>query len=385
MTLEPREAAGAGVDFDAALQLEAAAWRTWLFDAALPLWAEHGCNPAGGFFDCLDDDLRPAGEVMRLRVQARQVFVFAQAAKLGWRGPWRAMVRHGLDFLLGVATLEDGVVASRFDLDGSRMEDAPDLYDQGFALLAYASAFELLGDELARSAAFKLMRRLNQRRDAFGGYLELPGFPPTPRANPQMHLLEAVLAWRGLDPDPIWEEAAASLAKLCVTRLINESTGALTEFFNESWRPAPGDLGRLTEPGHHYEWGWLLQQQSAEHARAAGALCWRAETLGVDPGRGVAINAIDTHGSVLDASARMWPQCERLRATLTMRREDPVWAASALQASRALARYTQAGRAGLWRDVMEVDGTLRVQPAPVSSLYHIVSALIELLPLAVRD
>jgi mannose-6-phosphate isomerase len=97
-----------------ALRERAAWWRAWLLDRALPLWAERGLNPQGGFFDRLDARGRPIVEPMRLRVQARQTYVFAEAARLGWSGDWRRIVEHGLEFLLGPATLPDGRVAHRF-------------------------------------------------------------------------------------------------------------------------------------------------------------------------------------------------------------------------------------------------------------------------------
>jgi mannose-6-phosphate isomerase len=374
--------AGADEADERALVGEAQTWRDWLFDAALPLWAEHGLNPSGGFHDTLDDDLRPAAGKLRMRVQGRQTYVFAQAGKLGWPGPWRPRVEHGLSFLLNVATQPHGFVAHAFDLDGTVLDGPPDLYDQAFALLAYASAYEALGTDAARTAAHALMSRLATRRDGHGGYRELPGSPPTLRANPQMHLLEAVLAWRSLDAHPVWAEVAADLAALCRTQLVQPGSGALVEFFDGDWRPAPGETGQTTEPGHHFEWAWLLLQQSPENAPLAHALCARAERLGVDAGRGVALNAIDLDGRPLDGEARLWPQCERLRATLALRDTDPAWTDAALNASRTLRRYTAAAPAGLWRDVIELDGGVRPQPAPASSLYHIVSALSELLSLA---
>jgi mannose/cellobiose epimerase-like protein (N-acyl-D-glucosamine 2-epimerase family) len=64
--------------------------REWLFDAALPLWWEVGADRInGGYFDRLDQQARPLSLQKRLRVQARQAFVYAEAGRLGWDGPWR--------------------------------------------------------------------------------------------------------------------------------------------------------------------------------------------------------------------------------------------------------------------------------------------------------
>ena len=47
--------------------------------------------------------------------------------------------------------------------------------------------------------------------------------------------------------------------------LVDPATGALIEFFGEDWSPAPGAEGALREPGHQFEWVWLLH----EYVRAA--------------------------------------------------------------------------------------------------------------------
>ena len=119
-----------------ALRDRADRWRAWLFDRALPLWADRGVNPQGGFFDRLDAHGRPLTEPMRLRVQARQMFVFAEAGRLGWPGDWRRVVEHGLEFLLERATQSGGFVAHTFEPDGSVRDAQPDLYDQAFAAQA---------------------------------------------------------------------------------------------------------------------------------------------------------------------------------------------------------------------------------------------------------
>ena len=43
-------------------------------------------------------------------------------------------------------------------------------------------------------------------------------------------------------------------------RLSDPETGAVIEFFAEDWSPAPSDEGLLREPGHQFEWVWLLHE-----------------------------------------------------------------------------------------------------------------------------
>ena len=51
--------------------------------------------------------------------------------------------------------------------------------------------------------------------------------------------------------------------------VIDPATGALREFFDAERHSAPRYQGRIVEPGHEFEWAWLLLRWAgAEHARA---------------------------------------------------------------------------------------------------------------------
>jgi mannose-6-phosphate isomerase len=354
--------------------------RDWLFEAALPVWLQHGLNPAGGFLDRLDDTYRPVGQLMRMRVQARQTYVFAEAGRLGWTGDWRRAVEHGADFLLNRARREDGLAARTFDMDGTPKDEGPDFYDQAFALFSYAQAYDVLGDNDLRAAARKLIEVL-QRGYAhpLGGIREpLPGKAPL-QANPHMHLLEACQAWAPLDHEGPWSGLADQLASLCLEHMIEPKTAALREFFSDNWGAAPGPAGDITEPGHHFEWAWLLLRQG-RGADQALRLAERAEALGVDPRRGVAIDEIAVDGRVLADTARLWPQTERIKAALSLRETDwEVWSERAVQAHHGLFAFIRPAARGLWFDRMQPDGRVAPEPATASSFYHIICALSQLI------
>ncbi len=49
---------------------------------------------------------------------------------------------------------------------------------------------------------------------------------------------------------------------------IDGGTGALREFFDHDWAPIPGDKGRIVEPGHLFEWAWLLLRWAERRGNA---------------------------------------------------------------------------------------------------------------------
>jgi mannose-6-phosphate isomerase len=63
--------------------------------------------------------------------------------------------------------------------------------------------------------------------------------------------------------------------------------------------------------------------------------------------------------------------------------EAQPYLARAVQGAAGLWGYLETDIAGLWRDKRRTDGGYEIEPAPASSLYHIVGAVISLM--AFRD
>ncbi len=357
--------------------------RQWLFEAALPLWWRVGADRAlGGYHERIDFDGRPVVLPRRLRVAARQAFCYREAGRLGWNGPWREAGRHALNFLRQRFAQDDGSVISTVDQDGNVLDATFDLYDQAFALLAYACGHGSLdpsGDWQSRGYALVGTLKREFAHPA-GGFREDREGRLALRANPHMHLLEAALAWLAIDPNPVWRDLADEIVALCRDRFIDRDTAALRELFASDWTPVSGMPGEVVEPGHHYEWAYLLDCWSKLTGRNRSAevpkLIAFADANGLDGKRRVAVNGIRLDGSVDDAMARLWPQTERIRAYLIDRHDGDE--ARLGEAIESLSRYLDAPLPGLWYENLAADGRFVVAAAPATSLYHIVGAIAEL-------
>jgi mannose/cellobiose epimerase-like protein (N-acyl-D-glucosamine 2-epimerase family)/glycosyltransferase involved in cell wall biosynthesis len=362
---------------------EAAALRRWLFDVALPLWWEVGADRInGGFHEAIDLDGRPLARPRRARSIARQAFAYGEAGRLSWNGPWRNAARHALDFFARYFISADGTVASVVDLDGKVLDAKFDLYDQAFALLAFASGHRSFGAATPwRRHAVALRAALERDvAHAQGGFREDRAGSLPQRANPHMHLFEAALAWMELDADPGWRGMADGIAALCLDKFIDPASGALRENFAADWSPAPGIAGRVCEPGHHYEWAFLLNRWSELSGRprpvAVARLIAFANDHGVDVQRGVAVGAVLSDGALHDPVARLWAQAERIRAYAIDR--QPGDAERIAAAIRGLRRFLATPTPGLWYDRLDGDDRLISEPARATSLYHIIGAVAEL-------
>jgi len=357
--------------------------RRWLFDAALPLWWRLGADHVlGGYHERLDFNGNPVRLPRRPRVAARQAFCYSEAGRLGWDGPWRAAGQHALDFLRERFVQTDGTVITSVDQQGNVLDAGFDLYNQAFALLAYACGHSTIDPSGGwRSRAHALIGTL--KRDfahAGGGFREDRAGRMPLRANPHMHLLESALVWCAIDGHAIWRDVADEIAALCLGRFIETDGGALREIFDNNWMPTLGADCEVIEPGHHYEWAYLLAQWADVTGRdrpsAISALISFADAHGIDPARRVAVNGVGIFGGVRNPVARLWPQTERIKAYLIDRgdRDD----GRLREAIDSLYRYLDAPLAGLWYENLAADGRFVFEPAPATSLYHIVGAIAKL-------
>jgi mannose-6-phosphate isomerase len=355
---------------------EAARWYdAWLREAALPLWAGAGVEAGHGFFhEALTVEGKPHAAPRRSRVQARQVFVFASCARRGYGAALLPIAGRGFAGLLANYRRPDGLFINSVSVDGTPHDSGVDIYEQAFALLAMAALYA--ADPTAShlpAEAQRTLDALQDRRVAGGGFRE-SGAQPF-QANCHMHLFESSLAWEEAGVAS-WAAHSDELAGLALTKFIDGETGVLREFFDSEWRPLEGE-GGLIEPGHHFEWAWLLERwgraRGDERARETARRLYANGLRGVDAGRQVAMNALWEDFSIRDANARLWPQTEHLKATLLFGDDAEV-----LRAAQGLAKYLETPAPGAWRDKMRADGSFLTEPAPATSFYHVLLAVLEL-------
>jgi D,D-heptose 1,7-bisphosphate phosphatase len=380
------------MDHAAALKDRAAQARAWLFDHALPLWWEKGFDRAtGAYFERLNLDGTPASLPRRIRVQARQTVVYARAGRLGWPGPWRAAVEAGVKVLLEKGLRPDGGTRHMLDENANLKDERRDLYDLAFVLFALAEAAQVLdgrADLIATAEELLTWLEANWSHPA-GGFLEGDITPVPPRRqNPHMHMFEACLALFEATKKPERLARASRIAALFRDRFFDRAHAALPEYFDDGWTPIAGEEGRIAEPGHQFEWSWLLHRWQDFGGEGLGdipeKLRVHGEVYGVDPATGVTIDEVYVEGMVRTRTSRFWPHTERIKASVARyrRTKDPMAAAAAVQAFDVLMTYCDVPTKGLWRDRRLAEGGFVEEPAPASSFYHAMFAMYELIEVA---
>jgi mannose-6-phosphate isomerase len=365
----------------------------WLRDSALPLWSTAGIDPqTGTTLDAIDLSTQTGLPVQRrARVVNRQIYSFLEGKKLGWAGPGDEVATALFDWYTTTFSMPDGHYASCVDIDNKVTDPSFDLYNQSFSLFGFAQVAAHLPAckaSAAEHAGNLLQHLMTAYRHPEAGFQEASPAQVPLCSNPHMHMFEACLAWETVSEDTGWADLADEIAELALTRFIDPVSGGLREFFNADWTPFNGDKGRVMEPGHQFEWAWLLARWGQSRNDAGALIAARrlydiAWTYGIDESRGVAFMALNDDFSVRDPMARLWGQTEWIKAAIALAdvstgTERDAYLADIPEAVRALQIYFADVPAGLWRDKLAPDGTFTDEAAPASSLYHIVCAIAEL-------
>lgn len=357
----------------------------WLQGAALPLWATSGFNERyGRFEERLDLWGRPLMDVpLRLMVQARQIHVYSMAAERGWYAGALERVERAFEAFQRNYHRRDGGDGWIFSVtqEGAVVDATRDLYGHAFVLLAIASYTRVTGGRSALALADETLAFLDREMKApAGGYGEtLPPRRGPRRQNPHMHLFEALLALWEASADDRYRDRADELLGLFETHFFQRTAGVVLEYFDDTLLPAAGSPGNIVEPGHLYEWCWLLRaHQRATRGRGSAsiidALYEYADRHGQD-GDGLIVDELSVDGSVATPSRRLWPMTEAIRCNVSEAAAGRPEAAgkAATLAARMSERFLTSQ--GGWKDRLDRTGTPVDQSMPASSLYHVVGAI----------
>jgi mannose-6-phosphate isomerase len=367
----------------------AARARSWLVQAALPLWGGAGVDQTGSFHERLNFDGSPdLVSNRRMRVQARQLYVFSEAAVRGWWGPAKGVAEAGFQALVRDCWQRDGQrgFLHTMSQDKTPLDLKRDTYDHAFGLFSLAWYYKATNEPRALHMAHAILDLLasDLADPVHGGLVEsLPPALPR-RSDPHMHLLEACLEWADSTGEARFLDIAKQMVDLFKTRFFDSATGTLGEYFTAALTPAEGAPGQVTAPGHHMEWTWLLawaKALGAGNARAeADALYEYAMRYGLD-GRGLAIDECDRNGRQVRRSRRAWPQTELIKGHLARARQGVAGKAEAAAQVTLdfLNTYLATDVPGLWMDQFDPEGHGMTDAVPASTLYHIVVAFREMI------
>ena len=365
---------------------------SWCKKYALPLWANNGLDIKGGFYEALKINGDPTlNSLRRVRVQARQCYVYAHASHLGWFDNAYEISNHGWQYLTtngfqGGAKINNGDFtgcAHLLNPDGSLNDGSRDTYSQAFLLLASSWRYRAFNDPQSLECLEKTTEFLNTflKADNEGWVEGIPKHLPR-RQNPHMHLFEAFLAAYEATSDLKYMNLADDIFSIFKNKFFDESTHALLEFFDQNWLPDT-EKGDLIEPGHMMEWCWLIhwyERLSIKNVTDYAEKLYQAGIkLGTNDTTGLIINEAHIKGWKTNTSSRLWPQTEYIKANIARAEKGFNDAEDAVteMIDKLFSYFLDVPAIGGWHDERDFTNGVISNSMPASTFYHIMSAAAE--------
>ncbi|MCA1490357.1 AGE family epimerase/isomerase [Ensifer sp. NBAIM29] len=367
------------------------AWRQrvahWLFEETLPLWSTVGVDERhGGFHEALSFEAAALAKPKRMRTMARQVYAFSVAKLRGWDGDADRLIAHGIAFMEKGRTGRGGW-ARVLHVDGAVADACEDAYDHACVLLALAHAHQAGNPDALRlgqeTFAF-LDAHLEDER--LTGFLETSDGTGLRRTNPHMHLLEAFLAWHTATGERGYLRRASRIIDLFRSHFFDAESWTIGEYFDNTWKPAVGEQGQWTEPGHHFEWASLLVEFAAKSGQTdliafARKLYASAIANGLNRSTGLAYGAVSRSALPLDLASRSWPQAEAVKAAIALEGTGGPDLKPEIEArvGHLFRWHIDPAPLGMWIDRIDEKGRVVATEVPASVFYHLVTALMQYL------
>ncbi|WP_421855334.1 AGE family epimerase/isomerase [Marinomonas sp.] len=360
--------------------------QSFLFNELLNNWSRYGINKEKGYsYESMNHDWTSnnVGRV-RLLTQCRQLYTFSHACQIKNTPEWQAMLTPLFDFITSHYYIDERWIFSLND-DLSIKDTQSDAYALAFILLSFSHYYRATKDDRALSYMKKTHLFLLEKMQAqSGGFYESYPVDSTQirRQNPHMHLLEGYVAAFETTQDKDYKEAIQSLLSLALEHFYHKDTKTLREFFSTDWS-LDAKTGHQVEPGHHFEWVWLLYQANkilpnSDYTDLAQNL-WRvAARHGLAENGGI-YNQIDGNTyQPLDQEKRIWPITEYLKAITVM----PIGKEEKIDRLEKAINYAQQHYFlpnGRWNEYLNEDNTPKDFPLPGTSSYHIFLGLTEVI------
>ena len=141
-------------------------------------------------------------------------------------------------------------------------------------------------------------------------------------------------------------------------------------------------MGRICEPGHHFEWSWLLRRYAKLSGRGDSPIAAKLKAFGDRHGfdaEGFVVDELLDDGRVHKPSRRSWPHTEAIKAEVAAAElgDEEAAARAARTIDRLFAAFLGRPVAGGWIDHVDANGAPLVNGMPASTLYHVFLAAAE--------
>ena len=349
----------------------------------VPFLTEHGWDDCyGGLFESLNTKGEHGREdFRRVMLHGRQLFVFSRWAGLTHNENFKAMANKIFEYMTNSFwDTEYGGWYSRVTIDGSPADSTKDLYAHAFVLFGlihHARYVEKQKSEYWIEKTLSVLAQHFLRPD--GSYKEKMNRYFADETvnqryqNPHMHLFEAALALCEYKKTSENYSFAVSLLALFNNKFLDQKNMIIREFLDKNFNP-DNKIGHIIEPGHHYEWAWLLSWAAETLERSelnalGKSILDRSLKFGWDRAHNGVFDQVNARDfSVWKNSKRLWPVLELIKAlNVFLDNKNRIYLGKALEI--LMTYYFK--KDGTWTEHYSFDWKVLSDGMPVSSAYHL--------------
>ena len=355
------------------------------------LCATRGWNDAQGrSVERLQADLTPAPiGYRRGMVAGRQLFFFSHAYRLTVDPIFEDRARRVYaDLLSHFWDKTNGGWYFSVDDNNVACDTTKDLYGHAFIMFGLAHYAAIFADTDA-------VNWIEKTNELVFRHFRLPGgwfASSTTRdwvilnrnleQNPHMHLLETYLSAYDATRDEAFLKCATEMMSIYTELLRTRDGSKVLEHLDENGQ-ATGARGNLIEPGHLYEWYWLVNEYAdiaglpAYRATGAPIVDW-ADRWGCDSDAGGIYDQVDSDGNIVSHRKRIWPVTECIKAFATLVRTS-----GSKQSKDSLIRWITfiqnryCTKDGAWHEYLSRSLKSGCDYLPLSTPYHVAMAALE--------
>lgn len=351
-------------------------------------WHEAFADPKGGFYERLGHGFQPVSTGnRRLLTQCRQLSIYSHSGRVSSD----ILGKHFEDIVQAYALSTSGAWRYTTDDERAPLDNTIDLYTLSFIIFSFSHYAKATGDKRAKVKARETLDFISRhfRKAGSPGLMEALDqnfnlLTQIRRQNPHMHLLEACLFAHETWNDAAYMVMADEMIDLFFSYFYDPELDKLCEFFDDGLAPHP-EKGDRVEPGHYFEWVWLLKKHAAAKNQPAlhDQTCIRilnwANCYGWDQTYGGIYDVLNSAGTVLSDTKRLWPFAEALKANALMldshTDRDALKARIADMVAVFRDKYMQ--ERGFWVEWLNRDLSPATDYMPGTTPYHVYFGIME--------
>lgn len=369
-----------------------ASLQTRLFHRWVPKWYGAFCDPSGGFYERLGSDFKPlfTGQ-RRLVTQCRQLAIYSDYCNRQ-KSPIQNNLKNHFEFILkNYHDSKTGLWFFSNDDDGRVSDSSCDFYALSFVIFSFSHYYRVTKDERAKQKAFQVLKLIDEKFRLYeSGFAEslddnFKALPRVRRQDPHMHLLEACLFAHATWGDDAYIRMADELVSLFQANMYDQKNHTVIEFYDDDLKTPHTDKGHIFQPGHSFEWVWLLKKY--ETYKGSLGLCDPitarlfdfANQHGWDEDHGGIYDGVGKDGAVLIDTKRIWPFCEALKANALMIGyvKDKIGLKQRMVNMTQVFNQKYMSERGFWTEWLNRDLTTVTDYMPGTTPYHVYFGITE--------